>query len=172
MSTEELEHAIFRETTTTFQLSSYEQDTLAVAKLIEQARECVNIFSHKLCPTIFDTQAVIHACEEFCLRNPRTHINILICDSRPISRISHRLLGLSHRLPSNITFKKIASDINPPEGDFICIDKSAYFHLPNHQHYQGFCNFSDAKHTAPFLSFFKEIWERSEADPELRSTLL
>jgi len=172
MSTYELEHAIFRETTTTFNLSSYEQDTLAATKLIEQARDSVNIFSHNLCSAIFDTQQVIHACEKFCLRNPHTQINILVCDSRPITRISHRLLGLSHRLPSSITFKKIAVDINPPEGDFICIDKSAYFQLANHQHYQGICNFSDAGRTAQFLSFFKDAWERSETDPELRSVLL
>lgn len=172
MSIYELEHAIFRETKTTFELVSFEQDILAASRLIEQARDHINIFSHNLCPAIFDTQQVIHACEKFCLRSPHTQINILVCDSRPITRISHRLLGLSHRLPSSISFKKIADNINPPEGDFISLDKSAYFQLPNHQHYQAVCNFSDAGRTAQFLSFFKDAWERSETDPELRSALL
>lgn len=172
MSTDPLENAIFRETTTTFQLSSYPQDIQALVRLIEQATSELNIYSHILCPAIFNTAAVIEACEKFCLKHHRTKINILVNDSQAISRLSHRLLGLSHKLSSSIFFKKISSDTPPRDDDFVCIDKSAYFQLPNHQHYNGICNFADAGHNAQFLSFFHDVWLRSEADPELRSVLL
>jgi len=172
MSTYELENAIFRQTKTSFKLNSFDEDILAVTRLIEQACSVVNIYSHTLCPSIFDTASVIHACEQFTLKNHRTSINILIDESRPITDISHRLLGLSHRHPSSIFFKKIADDIHPREDDFLCIDKSAYFQLPSHSHYSGICNFSDAGRTAQFLAFFNDAWARSEPDPELRSILL
>jgi len=172
MSTYELEHAVLRETKNTFTLSSFEQDTLAIERLIGQAKKNVNIYSHTLCPAIFNNQKIVHACEAFCIKNPYTQLNILVSDSRPITRISHALLGLSHRLPSSIEFKVLASDISPPEGDFVCIDRSAYFQLSNHQHYAGICNFSDAGQTATLLSFFKDAWERSEIDSELRSLLI
>lgn len=172
MSTESLENAIVRETSTTFQLNSYQQDRQAVVRLVEQASSELNIYSHLLCPAIFNTLAVVDACKTFCLKHHRTKINILLNDSQAITKISHRLLGLSHKLSSSIFFKTIADDIPTRDDDFVCIDKSAYFQLPNHQHYNGLCNFSDAAHNAQFLSFFNDAWARSETAPDLRSALL
>lgn len=169
MSTYELEHAIFRETKTTFKLNSFEEDKLALVSLINQTPREINIYSHTLSAMIFDTEPVIFACEQFCLKNHRTQINVLVNETRPITRISHRLLGLSHRFSSSVSFKKVAADISSREDDFVCFDKSAYLQIPNHQHYVGVCNFSDADHTARFLSYFNDAWERSAPDVELRS---
>ncbi|PHS71667.1 MAG: GNAT family acetyltransferase [Cycloclasticus sp.] len=172
MSTDSLESAVFRETNTVFDLNSFDEDKLAIIKLMDQAQTEVNIFSHVLCPKIFDTDIVIRACENFCLKNHRTKINILIKDSRPITRISHRLLGLSHKLSSSIFFKKLNPTVSMREDDFVCFDRSAYFKLPNNEHYAGNCNFADADYTAHLLSFFKDAWERSEPDVEFRSAIL
>ncbi|WP_020162178.1 hypothetical protein [Cycloclasticus pugetii] len=169
MSIYELEHAVFRETKTTFNLNSFEENKLALVCLINQAHTDINIYSHTLNPLVFDTEAVIFACEQFCLKNHRTHINILVNETRPITRISHRLLGLSHRFSSSISFKKVAAASPPREDDFVCFDKSAYLQIPNYQHYVGLCNFSDADRTAQFLSYFKSAWEISSPDIELRS---
>ncbi|MEW4982535.1 MAG: GNAT family acetyltransferase [Cycloclasticus sp.] len=169
MSTYELEHAVFRKTEAIFNLMSFEEDILALVSLINQCRSSISIYSHTLNPTVFDTEPVISAFEKFCLKNSRTKVNILVNESRPITRISHRLLGLSHRHSSSIFFKKIDSVVSSREDDFVCFDRSAYFQLPNHQHYAGICNFADAENTARFLSYFKEAWEQSAPDIELRS---
>ncbi|MDF1689977.1 MAG: GNAT family acetyltransferase [Cycloclasticus sp.] len=169
MSIYELEHAVFRETKTTFNLTSFEEDILALVSLINQTHVEINIYSHTLNRLIFDTEAVVTACEKFCLKNHRTKINILVNETRPITRISHRLLGLSHRFPSSVFFKKTHADISHREDDFICFDKSGYLQIPNYQHYIGICNFSDADRTAQFLSYFNDAWERSAVDIELRS---
>tara|TARA_R110002095_G_scaffold127093_6_gene110165 strand:- start:637 stop:1155 length:519 start_codon:yes stop_codon:yes gene_type:complete len=172
MSISSVESAVFRETKTTFNLESYEEDKLALVWLIKQTKTHINIYSHTLSPMVFNTEAIILACEQFCLKNHTTKIQIIINEDRPITRISHRLLGLSHRHSSSIFFKKINPDISLREDDFVCFDKSAYFQLPNHQHYSGVCNFADADRTARFLSFFNDAWDRSETDPELRSMSL
>jgi len=169
MSTDQLEHAVFRETKNTFNLTSFDEDILALVSLIKQTPLEINIYSHTLNNLIFDTEAVISACEQFCLKNHRTKINILVNETRPITRISHRLLGLSHRFSSSIFFKKINPDIPSREDDFVCFDRSAYLQIPNNQHYIGICNFSDADRTTRFLSYFNNAWERSEVDLELRS---
>jgi len=169
MSIYELEHAVFRETKTTFNLASFEEDKLALVSLINQSQTEINIYSHTLSAMIFDTEPVIFACEQFCLKNHRTQINVLVNETRPITRTSHRLLGLSHRLSSSVSFKKVATEVSPREDDFVCFDRSAYLQIPNHQHYVGICNFSDADRTARFLSFFKDAWELSAPDVELRS---
>lgn len=172
MSISSLENAVFRETKTTFNLESYEEDKLALVSLIQQTKTNLRIYSHTLCPMVFNTEAIILACEQFCLKNHATKIQIIINEDRPITRISHRLLNLSHRHSSSIFFKKINPDISLREDDFICFDKSAYFQLPNHQHYSGICNFADADRTARFLSFFNDAWDRSEPDPEFRSIII
>jgi len=172
MSTNSVDKAIFRETNTTFSLHSFEDDKQALASLIEQAEKQVSIMSHLLCPSIFNTALVIDACIAFCLKNHQTKICILVAETAPLTRISHRLLTLSHQYSSSIFFKKINPAIALRDDDFVCIDRSAYFQLPNHQHYEGLCNFSDAQRTATFLNIFNDAWERSETDPELRSLLL
>ncbi|MGB0238936.1 MAG: GNAT family acetyltransferase [Cycloclasticus sp.] len=169
MSIFQLEQAVFRETKTTFDLTSFDEDIKALTSLINQTQNEICIFSHLLSPMIFDTEPVVSACEKFCLKNYRTKINVLVDETRPITRISHRLLGLSHRFSSSVFFKKTGSDLPLREDDFVCFDKSAYFQLPHYQHYAGRCNFSDADRTTKLLVFFKEAWERSEPDIELRS---
>lgn len=168
----DLENAIFRETDTLYPLESYHQNQVALVLLIGQCNNLINIYSHTLCPQIFNTPLVIEACERFCLKNHRTKINILINESRPITRISHRLLGLSHRHSSSIFFKKVNPIIENREDDFVCFDKSAFFQLPNHLHYAAICNFADASRTSRFLSYFNDAWDRSETDPELRAMSL
>lgn len=85
MSTYELEHAVFRETKNTFNLNSFDEDKLALVSLINQATNEINIFSHALCPLIFDTAEVVSACEKFSLKNHRTKINILVKETQPIT---------------------------------------------------------------------------------------
>ncbi len=155
-----------------FDLNSFEEDKLALVSLIKQTKSEVNIYSHILCPVIFDTEEVVLACEQFCLKNHRTKINVLVNESRPITRVSHRLLSLAHRHSSSVFFKTINPLIHSREDDFICFDKSAYFQLPNHQHYEAKCNFSDADQNSRLMTFFLDSWARSEVDTEFRSALL
>ncbi len=172
MPTLSIEQATFRETQETFHLTSFDEGQAAVVSLINQAQHEINLYSHILCPHIFNTEPVINAFTQFCLKNHRTQVNILINDSRPITHTSHRLLSLSHRLSSSIHFKKLNPRLAIRDDDFICFDKSAYLQLTHYQHYAGTCHFSDADRTTQLLSFFKEAWEQSLTDPELRSTLL
>ncbi|ORU92914.1 MAG: GNAT family acetyltransferase [Cycloclasticus sp. symbiont of Bathymodiolus heckerae] len=172
MSTIELQNAVFRETKTTINLSSFEEDSAALVALISQTKSEINIYSHILCPPIFNTETTLLAFEQFCLKNHRTKINILVNESQPITRISHRLLGLSHRHSSSIFFKKINPVIPSRNDDFVCFDKSAYFQLPNYQHYAGTCNFADAGQNTRFMGFFADAWDRSEPDAEFRSVML
>ncbi len=167
-----IEQAVFRETQHTFNLKSFGEGQAAVVSLISQAQHEINLYSHVLCPHIFNTEPVINAFTQFCLKNNRTQVNILINDSRPITQLSHRLLSLSHRLSSSIHFKKLNPRLAIRDDDFICFDRSAYLQLTHYQHYAGTCHFSDADRTIQLLSFFKEAWEQSCTDPELRSITL
>lgn len=167
-----IEQAIIRETQEIFHLTSFDEGQSAVVSLISQSQHEINLYSHILCPHIFNTEPVINAFTQFCLKNNRTQVNILINDSRPITHLSHRLLSLSHRLSSSIHFKKLTHRLAIRDDDFICFDKSAYLQLSHHQHYAGTCHFSDADRTGQLLSFFKEAWEQSCNDPELRSITL
>jgi hypothetical protein len=172
MLTYEIEQAIFRETNTTFNLNSFEEDALAIIKLMGQTQTEVNIFSHTLSPRIFNSFDLIQACEDFCLKNHRTKINILVTETKPITRISHHLLGLSHKHSSSVFFKQLNPSIPMRDDDFVCFDRSAYFQLPNHQHYAGKCNFADANYTAKLLTFFKDAWDLSETSTEFRSVVI
>ncbi|PCI21577.1 MAG: GNAT family acetyltransferase [Piscirickettsiaceae bacterium] len=167
-----IENAVFRETKETFSLHSYDEDQQALVYLINQAQVSVKIYSHLLCPAIFNSELVVDACERFCLKNHRTHIEILVQKTRPLTNISHRLLSLAHKHISSVSFKKLNPDISQRTDDFVCFDRSAYFQLPNAEHYEAICNFSDASRTAIFSAHFNDAWERSHHDPELRMLLL
>ncbi len=167
-----LNSAIFRETKQTFSLPSYKEGQQALIHLIGQATTTINIYSQSLCPAILNIHNVIDACEQFCLRNHRTHINIFVQDTRPITQISHRMLSMSHKHISSVSFKKLNADIPIRTDDYICIDRSAYWQLPNAQSYESMCNFADARRTSIFLAHFNDAWERSSTDPELRELVI
>lgn len=167
-----LQQAIIRETKTEFHLTSYKQDSQAVAALISQASSLVSIYSERLCPEIYDSAEVIKACHQFVLKNSRSKIHILVDETRPLTQHSHRLLALSHKHSSSIFFKKTDDSCKNRKDEFCCIARSAYFKLSSSQHFQGTCNFSDSLVTGNLLSFFDDAWERSSPDPELRSYLL
>lgn len=171
-SQEDFHNAVYRETKTTFSLLSYKEGQEALAHLMAQATTTINIYSQSLCPAILNTQIVIDACEQFCLKNHRTHINILVQETRPITQVSHRLLSLAHKHISSISFKKLNTDIAIRGDDYISIDRSAYWQLPNTQSYESVCNFADARRTAIFLAHFNDAWERSSADSELRELVI
>ena len=167
-----IQNAVLGETKHSFQLESIQADAEAVALLINQARSVVNIYSKHLYPSIYNTSAVIEACHQFCMKSSRTRINIIVDQTRPLSQRSHRLLSLSHRHSSSIFFKKTHPDFTHRSDEFCCIDRNAYFKLDNSEHYLATCDFSDSLITGNLLSFYKDAWERSAADPELSSYIL
>ena len=169
---EDFHNAVFRETKQTFSLQSYKEGQQALAHLINQATTTVNIYSQSLCPAIFNSQTVIDACEQFSLKNHRTHINILIQETRPVTQVSHRILSLAHKHISSVSFKKLNIDIPTRSDDYVCIDRSAYWQLPNAQGYESICNYADARRTAMLLAHFNDAWERSSIDSELRELVI
>jgi len=167
-----IQDAVLGETKHTFQLDAIQADAEAVALLINQARSVVNIYSKRLYPLIYDSSPIIEACHQFCMRSSRTKINILVDHTRLLSQKSHRLLSLSHRHSSSIFIKKTHPDFIHRSDEFCCIDRNAYFKLNNSEHYLATCNFSDSLITGDLLSFYKDAWGRSAADPELSSYVL
>ena len=170
--TEKIQTAVFRETNDTFKLKSYADGQQALVHLFKQANVSIKIYSHSLCPALFNSSTVIEACEQFCLKNHRTQIHIIVEETRPLTQISHRLLSLAHKHSSSIFLKKMKTDGPKRNDDYVCIDRSAYFQLPSSQHYESICNFSDAHRTAIFLTHFNDAWDVSFVDPELRTQLL
>ena len=169
---EDVNTAVFRETKQTYSLQSFKKGQQALVHLIDQATTTISVYSHSLCPSILNIQSVADACEQFCLKNHRTHINMLVQETRSISQISHRLLSLAHKHISSVSFKKLNTDIALRADDYICIDRSAYWQLPNAQSYESICSFADARRTAIFLAHFNDAWERSSPDLELRELVL
>jgi len=169
---DEIQAAVFRETNETFKLRSYARGQQALARLFEQAQVSIKIYSHSLCPALFNSGTVIDACEQFCLKNHRSQIQIIVEETRQVTQISHRLLSLAHKHSSSIFLKKMKADTPKRNDDYVCIDRSAYFQLPSSQHYESICNFSDANRTAVFLTHFNDAWDVSFVDPELRTQLL
>ena len=170
--TEKIQTAVFRETNDTFKLKSYADGQQALVHLFKQAKVSIKIYSHSLCPALFNSSTVIEACEQFCLKNHRTQIHIIVEETRPLTQISHRLLSLAHKHSSSILLKKIKADSPKRNDDYVCIDRSAYFQLPSSQHYESMCNFADAHRTAIFLTHFNDAWDVGFVDPELRTQLL
>lgn len=167
-----IEQAIFRETDQVFHLNSFKDDAQAVSLLIQAAQHKVCIYSQRLNPPIFDTQIVLQACERFCLKNDRAQLHVLVEKPKAVTQRSHRLLHLSHRYSSSLFLKTLHPRLTKRYDEFVCIDKSAYFYLPNNEHFEASCHFADAQRTGELLETFEDAWEQSESDVEFRDLLL
>ncbi len=136
--------------------------------MLGQARRQVLIFSRDLDASVFDQQLFLDAVKQLALSSQHARIQVLLQDNSKAIKDGHRLVELARRLSSAIELHKPHPDhLQQPE-NFMLVDNSGFVYRKLASRYQGIASFHDPLENHRLVEFFREMWEYSEPDPELR----
>ena len=164
-----LDDLILGETNRDINVEDSSDNHSAALALTRQATRRLIIFSRELDPRVFDHPDFITAVKDLATRSRFSRIEILVQNSERIVKHGHRLVELSRRLNTFIEVRKPHTNYKDYNSAFVVADEVGVLRNPIADRYQGTVNFNTPLLGRELEQFFKEVWERSEADIELRS---
>ncbi len=138
---------------------------LAMAR---QATQHIYVFSQDLDHFIYDTPYFVEACSELARSHRRSEILVLLRDSSKVVTQGHKLVLLGQRLSSSIHFRKPIEEYDDHNEAFMVVDDIGYLYRQQSDRFEGEANFSNRLKARDLGDFFREVWERSQPDPQLR----
>lgn len=151
------------------EIETLDQAIRFVDELMVHARHKVWIYTRDLDRLLYDREAFLAALRRIALSGRGAEIQILVHDAADAVRDGHRLLHLAAKLPTYIHLRKVSAeeDRQYPSA-FLLTDTGGFYTRPIGSRYDG-----DGHSAAPGMQagmryYFGQVWQRSEADPELR----
>jgi hypothetical protein len=144
----------------------------AALALAEQAKRTLHIFTRDLDSPVYDQAPFIQAVSALATRSRYSRILILVQNTERAVKDGHRLIELSRRLSSFVTLRKPHSDFREYNQTFLIADEVGLLRRPIADRYNGTLNFKAPLACREYLEFFNQVWERSEADPDLRQLFI
>lgn len=141
----------------------------AVLRCLEQPRRRLFLLSQQLDPALFDSDAVQDRVSAFARSSSSVQVRILITDSSRIVSGGHRLVELARRLDSRIEIRRVPDELAPTEPSFLTWDETGYLLMPDFRDYSLVLNLNNPVQGQRLTDQFTYLWERSAADPELRT---
>ncbi len=135
---------------------------------LKRPSRTVRIYSQELDHALFDRADVTDLLSVFVRHGPPARLQILIHSSSGIVSRGHQLLELARRLDSKIEIRKVPGELATDRASFVLADERGYFLLPDHREYQAMANAYDPVESERLAERFDYLWDRSEADPDLR----
>jgi len=140
----------------------------ASESIAQQAKYCLDIFTHDLDKPVYDQAGFLDAVKRLALQCRGIGIRVLLQDSERARREGHRLIDLSRRLTSRMEIRRPHADyIDHPE-NFIIADRIGYIRRRAVGRHQGEAIFCHPIESKLLTNFFSEVWERSEQESSLR----
>jgi hypothetical protein len=93
---------------------------------------------------------------------------VLIQNVDRVVKDGHRLVELARRLGSSIQIRRCAQQYRRYCGTFLLVDNTGYLYRPLSSRYEGLASFNNAAEVARLGKYFREVWEHSDTDMELR----
>ena len=139
-----------------------------ILSMSQQAKHRILIFSHSLEHDLFDTDELYEAIKTLAIGSQRTHIHIIVQDTKPMTGKGHRLLELARRITSHMKIKVTAREHENIIENFIIFDDSAYIIQNNPEQFEAYGNFYEPSKTRQLSEQFDELWARGIIDSSLR----
>ena len=136
--------------------------------LASKARRTLLLHTYDLEARIFDRLPFIDAVSALVRRHPGTCFGVLIQNVERVVKDGHRLVELARRLGSRVQIRRCAQQYQGYYGTFLLADDSGYLYRPQSSRYEGLASFNNTAEVARLGKYFREVWERSAADVELR----
>jgi hypothetical protein len=163
-----LDQAVLGISSGTILLQGQEACRHAALRLVDQAHRKLQILSYDLDAPIYDQAPFLAAVKNLAIRSRYSQIQILLQTNERVQKEGHRLIELWRRLTSVIEIRRPHPDyIDHPE-NFLLVDDCGYLQWDLMNRYEGSADFQAKLDTGRYADFFKEVWERSELDSDLR----
>jgi len=163
---------ILGESTENLIVKGNESISQLITHMALQARQQINVFSAELDHRIFDKEFLSSAFSEFARSNRRSEIRILVKDTAKIVQLGHRLLNLTHRLPSSVHIRVINKDYREINRMFIVMDNVGFIEQPVPDQEKIRACYRSIPQGPENTLLFDQIWNKSESDVNLRSLKL
>jgi hypothetical protein len=141
--------------------------TIAVA-LARQAQRTLLLYTHDMEARIYDRQPFIEAVSGLVRRHPGACFDVLVQDTDRVVKEGHRLVELARRLGSSIQLRRCAEQYRRYCGTFLLADNAGYLYRPVSSRFEGLASFNNAAEVERLGKYFREVWEHSATEMELR----
>jgi len=147
-----------------------EENKAALIEVLTQARSVVRWFTMDLEYLISDNQECYQLLLNFCKNNPKARFEILLHNPKAMASIGHRLIILSQRLTTAIKIKHTHPEYvkNTPSA-FVVVDSRHVYWKPIATAWDGQLKMDSPLIAKTWDTLFKEAWEQSSFDSQLRS---
>jgi len=163
-----LEEQILGESNQLFKLSMASEFSEAALLLVQQAKRCIQIFSHDLEGPVYNHEEFIRALTKVAHYHRTSMVQILVRDTSVAVKEGHRLVALCQQFPSNIQVRRIAEDYKNNRETFLIADQVGFLFRNDPDRYLGKVNFNDAREAGKCLRLFDEAWERGGTVSDIR----
>ncbi len=154
--------------TSPLQLESSQDNYNVALTMLTQCKRDICIYSRRLDGRLYDCSEFGQALQHLASQQPRVRIRILLTEIEPLIKYGHRIIELARRLSSAIAIRRVHEDYRSHNEAFMVFDEHGVIRRQLADRYEGIASFNDANQARHLLNFFNEVWEVSEADPNLR----
>lgn len=152
----------------TLRLAGSDDVSAVAAELARQARRSLLLYSFDLEARIYDRREFIDAVSALVRRQPGACFDVLIQNVERVVKDGHRLVDLMRRMGSSIQIRHCAEQYRSYCGTFLLADDRGYLYRPLSSRYEGVASFNNAAEVARLGNYFREVWEHSKTNMELR----
>lgn len=140
----------------------------AAVEIAKTARRSLVLFTHDMEAGVFDTPEFLETVKQLAISSRFARICILVKDPTRAVKDGHRLIELSRHLSSYISIRKPHADYRNLTETFLVADEHALLYRTLASRYDGIADTHDPVMARDKQKLFNTIWEKSEAEPEMR----
>lgn len=152
----------------TVRLTDSDDVRAVTVELARQAQHTLLLHTHDMEARIYDRLPFIEAVSALVRRYPGACFDVLVQDSERVVKEGHRLVELARRLGSSIQIRRCAQQYRRYCGTFLLADDAGYLYRPVSSRFEGLASFNNTAEVARLGKYFREVWEHSDTDSELR----
>ncbi|MCP5423453.1 MAG: hypothetical protein H6970_00065 [Gammaproteobacteria bacterium] len=157
-------------------LAGPEDARQALLALLEGVRRSLHLYTPYVDPRLYDDAQVLDTLRSRIVSQPRLRFCLLLPPAAEWRRECPRLVNLAERLSSSMELRTPAPD-EPRErkefGQSICLaDEAGLLYLLDPRRLVGSFTPQRVAASREMMNFFQGVWEKSQADPELRNLRL
>ncbi|ARN75795.1 GNAT family N-acetyltransferase [Oceanicoccus sagamiensis] len=148
-----------------FVIDNFKQAALDISR---QAQKQCRILSYDLDARTFDNNEFRQIFSDLARKSRYTEIRILVVDTAPMVRLSHRLLTLQRRLSSNILIRKTTASPHDIKHNLIITDQCAMICQSMKDPDKIWGNYHNHPVVQSYIEQYDDLWERAKEDKDLR----
>lgn len=150
------------------ELGTREELRAATLALLAEARRTVHIYSRDMDPQIYDDTEFLDALSGFAVAHNKARVRILVQDSGPAVRRSHRLIGLAQRLSSRIAIREPGPQHREYNAAFFVTDEKGVIYRELGDRFDAIASDDDRPRARQLVRYHDEVWEFGRTNPNLR----